>query len=312
MRRISVGGLTASVIGLGCNQFGATCDAAESARLVGAALNEGIDFFDVADEYGPDGLAEEYLGRALVGHRHEVVIATKFGSRLGNDPLSGGASPRWIERAVEGSLRRLGTDHIDLYQQHFPDSGVPHEETLAALDVLVTAGKVREIGLCNMTVADAQACLEIAATSDYRPIVSLQNRYNLLRQEARQDLLPAALAHQLAFIPYFPLASGVLGGRYQKGQPPPSDTRFHRHVDPAQARRMIDRDADRVSKLNGWAAERGHSVAELAIAWLASQSGVGPVIAGASRSDQVHANASAGGWVLTDEEIESVGRLAHD
>ena len=310
MRRLSVGRLTASAVGLGCNQFGATCDATQSAALVAAALDSGIDFFDVADEYGPDGLAEEYLGKALAGHRDDAVIATKFSSRLGNDPASGGASRPWIERAVEGSLRRLNTDHIDLYQQHFPDPVVPAEETLEALDNLVQAGKVLETGVCNMAFGDIRDRLRLAAEAGYRPAASVQDRYNLLRQEAGDELVPGTLAAGLAFIPYFPLASGMLGGRYRKGEPPPPDTRFRRHVELGQAQHMIDRDADRVASLQAWAAERGHSVAELAIAWLTSQPGIGPVIAGASTAGQVRANVAAAEWVLTPGEIETVSDLA--
>jgi aryl-alcohol dehydrogenase-like predicted oxidoreductase len=310
VRTVTIGTLSASVVGIGCNQFGATCDAGDAAAIVGAALDCGIDFFDVADEYGPDGLAEEYLGKAVAGHRAEVTIATKFSSRLGNDPASGGASRKWIETAVEASLRRLGTDYIDLYQQHFPDPGVGQEETLAALNDLVTAGKVREIGVCNMAVADVRARLRHAGAAGYRPIASVQDRYNLLRQEAADDLLPAVRTSGVAFIPYFPLASGMLGGRYRKGQPPPVGTRFHRHVDPGQARHIIDRDADRVARLQEWAQEHRHSIADLAIAWLASQPGVGPVIAGVSASEQVRANARAAEWELPAADIEMAGNLA--
>ena len=312
VRRVTVGTLNASVVGLGCNQFGATCDAGEAAAIVGAALDSGIDFFDVADEYGPDGLAEEYLGRAVAGHRAEVTIATKFSSRLGNDPASGGASRKWVESAVEASLRRLGTDYIDVYQQHFPDPTVGQEETLAALHDLVTAGKVREIGVCNMAAADVQARLRHAAATGYRPVASVQDRYNLLRQEAADELLPAVRAAGVAFIPYFPLASGMLGGWYRKGRPPPRDTRFHRHVEPGQAQHMIDRDADRVARLQRWAQEHRHSVADLAIAWLASQPGVGPVIAGVSTSEQVRANARAAEWELTAADVELAASLARN
>jgi aryl-alcohol dehydrogenase-like predicted oxidoreductase len=310
VRSVTIGALRASVVGLGCNQFGATCDAADAAAVVSAALDSGIDFFDVADEYGPDGLAEEYLGRAIAGHRAEVTIATKFSSRLRNDPASGGASRKWIETAVEASLRRLGTDYIDLYQQHFPDPSVGQEETLAALHDLVTAGKVREIGVCNMAATDVRARLRHAAAAGYRPIASVQDRYNLLRQEAADELLPAVRASGVAFIPYFPLASGMLSGRYRRGQPPPSDTRFHRHVDPEQARHMIDRDADQVATLQEWAQDHHHSIADLAIAWLASQPGVGPVIAGVSTSEQVRANAQAADWELPEADIEMAGNLA--
>jgi aryl-alcohol dehydrogenase-like predicted oxidoreductase len=282
MRLVTVGSIRASVIGLGCNQFGPTCDAEQTQRVVRAALDAGISFFDVADEYGPDGVAEEYLGRALVGRRDEAVIATKFGSRLRGDPATGGAGARWIARAAEDSLRRLGTDRIDLYQQHFPDTRVPQEETLTALDRLVRDGKVRAMGVCNMAPEVIEQRLSIARRGGLPRPASVQDRYNLLRQEAAAELLPCARRLGLAFLPFFPLASGMLGGRYQQGQPPPADSRFGRHLEPAHARHIIDRDAARVARLAAWAAEHGRGVAELAVAWLASQPGVGPVIAGAT------------------------------
>jgi aryl-alcohol dehydrogenase-like predicted oxidoreductase len=294
---------------VGCNQFGATLDARETREVVASALDAGINFFDVADEYGPDGIAEEYLGRALAGHRDQVVIATKFGSRLRSDPSTGGASAKWIIRAVEDSLRRLATDRIDLYQQHFPDEEVSHEETAAAVDKLVTDGKVVEAGVCNLTAADVDARIRAIEAAGMRPLAAIQDRYNLLRQEASDQLLPCARAHGLAFLPYFPLASGILGGRYRPGEAPPADSRFGRHVDPAQARHMIDRDGPTVLELQEWAARRGHQVPELAVAWLASQSGVGPVIAGVTTRQQVRTNARAADWQLTAEEINEVAVL---
>jgi aryl-alcohol dehydrogenase-like predicted oxidoreductase len=310
MRMVTVGSLRASVIGLGCNQFGPTCDPEQTRRVVRTALDAGINFFDVADEYGPDGVAEEYLGRALAGRRDEAIIATKFGLRLRGDPATGGAGARWIARAAEDSLRRLGTDHIDLYQQHLPDPGVPQEETLTALDRLVRDGKVLEVGVCNMAPDAIEQRLGIARHAGLTMPASVQDRYNLLRQEAAAELLPCARRLGLVFLPFFPLASGMLGGRYRQGQPPPADSRFGRHVDPAQARHMIDRDAARVARLAAWAAEHGRDVAELAIAWLASQPGVGPVIAGATRPEQAQANAAAADWTLNTNDVDHVGAIA--
>ena len=310
MRVVPVGSLRASVIGLGCNQFGPTCDAGETERVVRAALDAGISFFDVADEYGPDGVAEEYLGRALAGRRDEAVIATKFGLRLRGDPATGGAGARWIARAAEDSLRRLGTDRIDLYQQHVPDPGVPQEETLAALDRLVRDGKVQEVGVCNMEPAAVEQRVGIAGRAGFRRPASVQDRYNLLRQEAADELLPCARRLGLAFLPFFPLASGMLGGRYRPGHPPPADSRFGRHLEPGHARHIIDRDAARVARLTAWAAEHGRGVAELAIAWLASQPGVGPVIAGATRPEQAQTNAAAAAWTLTEGDVRHVAALA--
>ncbi|MGE0384011.1 MAG: aldo/keto reductase [Gammaproteobacteria bacterium] len=311
MRRRRIGDLEVSVVGIGCNQFGPTCDAAQTARVVGRALDLGINFFDVADEYGPEGLAEEYLGRALGPRRGEAVIATKFGHHMHGDPQRGGASARWIERAVEDSLRRLGTDCIDLYQQHFPDPAVPAQETLAAQDRLVRAGKVRAIGCCNLEAADLRERAAIAGAQGLTRLASAQNRLNLLRQEALEDLVPTIQALDMALLPFFPLASGMLSGRYRAGEPPPADSRFGRHLPPAQARRIIDRDFPRVQALDAWAAARGRTVAELAIAWLAALPAVASVIAGATTLAQVESNARAGAWELTAEEWREAAALGH-
>ena len=301
MRRI--GSLEVSVVGIGCNQFGPTVDKAQTAAIVNRALDTGVNFFDTADEYGPEGVSEEYLGAALVSRRDEAIIATKFGHHMDGDPLRGGASARWIEQAVEDSLRRLGTDRIDLYQQHFPDPDVPAEETLTALDRLVRDGKVREIGCCNLGAADIEERARIADARGLTRLASAQNRLNLLRQEARDDLVPALEQAEMVLIPFFPLAAGMLTGKYRRGQPMPSDSRFARHVDPAQAAHMIERDADRVEALEEWPREHGHGLAELAIAWLVSQPVVASVIAGATRPAQLDANAAAAGWKLDADQV---------
>jgi aryl-alcohol dehydrogenase-like predicted oxidoreductase len=304
MRRI--GSLEVSVVGIGCNQLGPTVDAKGAVAIVDAALEAGMNFFDTADEYGPEGVSEEYLGAAVRGRRDDVVIATKFGHHMNKDPLRGGASGRWIAQAVEDSLRRLGTDRIDLYQQHFPDPDVEAEETMTALDCLVREGKVREIGCCNLWTADVEERAKIADAKGLAPFVSAQNRLNLLRQEARDDLVPALERTGMALIPFFPLAAGMLTGKYRRGQPVPEDSRFGRHVDPPQVAHMIERDADRIEALDAWARDHGHGLAELAIAWLVAQPVVASVITGATKPAQARANAAAASWVLSADDVDEV------
>jgi aryl-alcohol dehydrogenase-like predicted oxidoreductase len=312
MEHRKIGGLRVSVLGVGCNQFGPSADQEATTRIVRGALDLGVNFFDTADEYGPEGLSEEYLGQALKGRRDDAVIATKFGHHMHGDPARGGASARWIGQAVEDSLRRLGTDRIDLYQQHFPDPGVEPEETLTALDALVKSGKVLEYGVCNLSGGEVERRRSIARTLDISAPVSAQNRYNLLRQEARDELVPVLEANQMALLPFFPLASGMLTGKYRAGEPLPDDSRFARHLPPDQASRIVDRDSAAVQRLWAWAANRGRSVAELAIAWLACQPIVGSVIAGVTKPEQIEANARAAEWSLTADEISEVGNLGKE
>jgi aryl-alcohol dehydrogenase-like predicted oxidoreductase len=306
----NLGELTVSVLGIGCNQFGPTADAETVHAIVDRALDLGVNFFDTADEYGPDGVSEEYLGRALSGRRDEAVIATKFASMVGGDPQRAGASARWIVQAVEDSLRRLGTDRIDLYQQHFPDPSVDDEETLTALDRLVASGKVVHHGVCNLPADDVARRCALAREGGMSAPVASQNRYNLLRQEARDELVPTLEQHHMMLLPYFPLASGMLTGKYRAGEALPPDSRFARHLPPEQAARIVERDHDVVERLDHWAAARGRSVAELAIAWLASQPIVGSVIAGVSRPEQVDANARAAAWCLTPDEVTEVANVS--
>jgi aryl-alcohol dehydrogenase-like predicted oxidoreductase len=307
-----LGGLSVSVMGIGCNQFGPTCDQARTTEVVNAALDAGINFFDTADEYGPEGVSEEYLGKALGGRRDEAVIATKFGHFMDGDPERGGASARWIEQAVEDSLRRLGTDRIDLYQQHFPDPEVEAEETMAALDRLVRAGKVREIGVCNLRADDLDERAKLADEKGLTRLATAQNRLNLLRQEAIDDLVPAIERNGMTLLPFFPLASGMLTGKYKRGQALPSDTRFANHLDPGQAAHIVERDGARVEAWDAWAAERGHTVAELALAWLVAQPVVSSVIAGATSAAQVAANAAASEWRLSPAEAAEVAAIGRD
>jgi aryl-alcohol dehydrogenase-like predicted oxidoreductase len=237
------------------------------------------------------------------------VIATKFGHFTDGDPSRGGAGARWIAQAVEDSLRRLGTDRIDLYQQHFPDPLVEPHETLTALDRLVREGKIVHHGVCNLGPDEVQSRCEIARSEGLSAPVSAQNRYNLLRQETRSELVPTLKANDMALIPYFPLASGMLTGKYRRGEPLPVDSRFAHHLDAAQADRIIERDGPAIQRLQLWAAEQGRSVADLAIAWLAAQPIVASVIAGVTKPGQVAANARATDWTLSPEQIEHVALL---
>ncbi|HET9604630.1 MAG TPA: aldo/keto reductase [Gemmatimonadales bacterium] len=299
MHTRSIGSLDVSVVGLGCNNFGRKLDAAGTARVVHAALDGGITFFDTADSYG-DTQSEVFLGRALAGRRNEVVVATKFGSKL--DEHRHGASPAYIRRAVEDSLRRLKTDRIDLYQLHWPDPAVPIADTLGALDELVKAGKVREIGCSNFSPAQLREA-DQAARPGAAKFASLQNEYSLLHRAPEPEILPLCQTLGMAFIPYFPLASGMLTGKYRKGQPPPPGSRIAegRHADLFNGHNL-----DIVGQLIAFSEERGHTILQLAFSWLLQRPAVASVIAGATTPEQVRANAAAADWTLSDGELGEV------
>lgn len=331
MEHRRIGALTVPVVGLGCNQLGtAACDAATAERIVGEAIDAGVTLFDTSDEYGRDyahpedlsgwGRTEEILGRALKGRRDKVILATKFGP-LGDprDPKGGGmfswprseGGARGIAIAVEESLSRLGTDYIDLYQLHFPEPRFPVDETLGALDRLVREGKVREIGCCNFSGAQLREAAAAASTNGFRPFGSSQNMLNALQRGAAADVLPACDELGMAFIPYYPLASGMLTGKYRRGEPPPGGTRLVEQVDEASRKRILsDRNFARLEGMEGFAKERGHTLLELAFAWLLAQKTCATVIAGAAKPGQVSANARAAGWRITPEEAAEVVRLA--
>lgn len=306
METRSLGPLSVSVVGLGCNQIGTTCDDLRSRDVVHAALEQGVTLFDTADEYG-DGRSEEVLGRLLRGHRDQVIIATKFGCRMGNDPNRSGASARWITRALDDSLRRLGTDRIDLYQLHFPDAVVPIEETLSTLDGLVKAGKVRAIGCCNLDPPQIHAAATTARARAFSAFISAQTKLNLLRRERLNDVAPACAAEGMALIPYFPLASGLLTGKYRRGTPPPPGTRLSENVTPEVAAKVLsDTTFDRIEALERIANERGRSLLELAVAWLASLSVVSSVICGATSAIQVTRNVAASEWRLDAATMSAI------
>jgi aryl-alcohol dehydrogenase-like predicted oxidoreductase len=304
MDRRRIGSLEVSVVGLGTNNFGMSMHADEVPPVVDAALDSGITFFDTADSYGD---SEERLGQALGRHRDEVIIGTKFGSRVGPEG-TGGAAPAYVAEAIERTLRRLGTDRVDLYQLHRPDPETPIADTLGALDELVRQGKVREIGCSNFSAEQLRQAEAAVAPAAAR-FVSVQNHYNLVHREDEREVLPECERLGLAYLPYFPLASGLLTGKYTKGEAPPEGTRLQRWGDRAGGV-LTDRNFAVVEALGEWAAERGHSLLDLAFAWLASKDVVASVIAGATSVDQVHANAAAGTWALTPQEVAEVDAVA--
>jgi aryl-alcohol dehydrogenase-like predicted oxidoreductase len=305
MQTRNIGALAVSVVGLGCNNFGGRLDQERTTQVVNAALEAGINFFDTADVYG-ETRSEELLGRALGNRRRSVVIATKFGLPL-DDKRPGGARPEYIRRAVEDSLRRLGTDYIDLYQLHRPDPAVPIAETLGALDQLVRGGQLREIGCSNFSVdqiREAEAVVKAGAAR----FVSVQNEYSLLHRDPEQGVLAECARRGLGFLPYFPLASGLLTGKYAAGQAPPVGARL---ADGAMSTRFRnDRNVQLAEALSRFAASRGHTLLELAMSWLLGQPAVASVIAGATSAEQVRANVAASSWVLSADEREEVDRLA--
>jgi aryl-alcohol dehydrogenase-like predicted oxidoreductase len=292
-----IGSLEASVVGLGCNNFGTRLDAAATANVVHAALDAGVTFLDTAELYG-DGLSEEYIGRALGDRRDRAVIATKFGYKKGHPARAG--QPENVRRAVEESLRRLRTDRIDLYQIHSPDPRTPIADTLAALDELVRAGKVREIGCSNFSVEQLRDA-EDAVKGGAPRFVSVQNQYSLMHREPEDGVLDECRRQGLAFLPYYPLASGLLTGKYRLGRPAPGGTRI------AEGSEKLREDNLRVVEaLVAFAEGRGHTVLELAFAWLLAHRAVASVIAGATRPEQVRANAVAAAWRLAPEERAEV------
>jgi len=295
-----IGSLTVSVIGLGCNNFGGRIDAAATTAVVHAALDAGITFFDTADIYGGTR-SEEYLGRALGERRHEAVVATKFGMRV--DDARRGAHPAYVKRAAEDSLRRLGTDVIDLYQLHEPDPTVPIADTLGALDELVREGKVREVGCSNFSVAQLREAAEVPTRAHF---ASVQNEYSLLHREPERDgVLAECERAGIAFLPYFPLADGLLTGKYRRGQAPPPGARLSAGTGRA-AGRLADANLARVERLAAVAEGAGHTVLDLAFAWLLARPAVASVIAGATKPEQVRANAATAAWQLGDADLAAV------
>ena len=300
-RRLGSSDLEVTVVGLGCNNFGGRIDEPAARAVIDAALDAGVTFFDTADVYGNRGGSEEIIGRALAGRRDQVVLATKFGHDLG-DGETARATRTYIRKAVENSLRRLQTDRIDLYQYHRPDGVTPLAETLEALHELVQEGMVRAIGSSNFTPAMVEEAAAIAAERGLTPFVSEQSEYSWLRRSAEQELLPTCRRLGIGFIPYFPLASGLLTGKYAKGEPAPEGTRL-------AGRELADADLDTVERLREFAERHGVSLLDVAIGGLAAVDGVASVIAGATKPEQVRANAAAGAWEPTAEQLAELRSL---
>lgn len=308
-RNLGASGLQVSAVGLGCNNFGRRCDAAQTKMVVEKAIELGVTFFDTADIYGPRGVSEEYLGAALKEHRRNVVIATKFAGPMGDGSLWGGASRRYVFEAVDASLRRLGADYIDLYQIHFPDVKTPIEETMRALDDVVRAGKARYIGCSNFASWQVVESQWVARGQHLTPFVSAQNQYNLLDRRIERELAPACQKYGLGVLPYFPLANGFLTGKYRPGEPPPEGTRLAAMQGRGAEQTLTDANYEMLGKLESFARGRGHSMLDLAIGWLASQPFVSSVIAGATKPEQIEQNVAAAAWKLTGEEMAEVGKI---
>ncbi|HXV16236.1 MAG TPA: aldo/keto reductase [Gemmatimonadaceae bacterium] len=298
-----IGSLEVSVIGVGCNNFGRKLDPEATTKVVDAAIDEGINFFDTADIYGGTK-SEEYLGKALGKRRADVIVATKFGMKV--DEKRRGARPEYVLQAAEDSLRRLGTDYIDLYQLHEPDPTVPISDTLGALDQLVQAGKVREIGCSNFTIDQLREA-ESAAKPNAARFVSVQNEYSIFHREPELEILPECSSTGMAFLPYFPLANGMLTGKYRKGQPAPEGSRIGSGWN---SKLLTEKNLDIVEKLIEFAKGCDRTILDLAFSWLLTRPMVASVIAGATSADQVRANANAGTWHLSDLDLETINKIA--
>jgi len=303
-----LGQLEVSLVGVGGNNFGRRLDADGTRAVVDAALDAGVNLFDTSDSYG-DGSSEELLGRALGRRRGEALVATKFGSVMGGDPEKSGARPEYVRAACEASLGRLGIDVIDLYQLHRPDPDTPLEETLGALHELVLEGKVREIGCSNFSPAQIEQSRRSSDERGITAFASVQNHWSLLHREPEENgVIDACRAHGMGVLPYFPLAAGMLTGKYTRGAPPPPGTRLGET--PARAQRYLnDHNFAIVDQLQDFARQRGHTLLELAIGWLAAAPVTASVIAGATKPEQVRANAGALGWELTEAERQEVDTL---
>lgn len=308
-RQLGRSGLRVSVIGLGGNTFGRYVDEQGTAAIVRQALDEGINFIDTADIYNA-GRSEEYLGAAMQGLRDQLLIATKVGMRAGEGPNDTGSSRKRIIESCEASLRRLRTDAIDLYQIHQFDPHTTLEETLGALDDLVRAGKARYIGCSNYPAWRLVEALWVSDRHRLVSYVSVQPEYNLLQREVERSLVPACLRFGVGIIPYFPLAAGVLTGKYKPGEPPPEGTRGYNN--PRFEPRLRNETLEAVQRLDAWAHERGHTVLELALAWLAARPEVSTIITGTTRPQQVAANAQAVEWRLSPEDIAELDAIVGD
>jgi aryl-alcohol dehydrogenase-like predicted oxidoreductase len=303
-RRLGSSDLDVSVVGLGCNNFGGRTDLARTRAVVDAALDAGVTFFDTADVYGNRGGSERFLGEILEGRRDRVVLATKFGWDMGADGNVLRGSADYAKRAIETSLERLRTDHVDLYYYHRPDGVTPFAETLGAMHELVLEGKARAIGCSNLTVDQLREVDAVTKENGLTPIVALQNEYSLFERAAEDEVLPLSRELGIGFVPYFPLASGLLTGKYRRGEPAPAGSRLAGRED-----RLTDDRLRRVEELESFAEERGHTLLELATCALACTPGVASVISGATSPEQVRANADACTWQLSADDFAALAEV---
>ena len=306
-RSIGNSALSVSIVGLGCNNFG-RLDLESSRKVVHRALDLGVTLFDTADVYGNRSGSEEQLGAILGARRNGIVLATKFGMPMSDDGSQSGASRRYIAEAVEASLKRLKTDRIDLYQLHQPDPKTPLDETLEALTALVKGGKVRFIGCSNLPawqVADSQW---LSKTKGLAHFISAQDEYSLLVRDAEKELIPALKAHGMGLLPYFPLASGMLTGKYRRGADVPAGTRMAL-IKRLSDRYMTEENWKIVGALDAFCAKRGRTILELAFSWLVSNPVLSSVIAGATRPEQIEQNVAAANWALTPEDLAEIDRI---
>jgi aryl-alcohol dehydrogenase-like predicted oxidoreductase len=307
-RNLGRAGVKVSAIGVGCNQFGGKVDQEGTKAIVFRALDEGINFFDTANVYGnPDGRSEEYLGAALEGLRDRVVLATKGRFKMGEGPNDLGASRYHILNAVEASLRRLRTDHIDLYQIHAWDETTPVEETMRTLDDLIRSGKVRYIGTSQFSAWQLCRGNDVAEMMGWEQFVTIQTHYHMLERNAERELMPYCAWAKVGILPYFPLAGGFLTGKYKRGEPPPAGSRGEKS--PYVQKYLTDANFDKLDKFRLFADSREHTLHDLAFAWLLSHKSIPSVIAGATNPDQVTANASAIAWKLSDEDLAELKEL---
>jgi aryl-alcohol dehydrogenase-like predicted oxidoreductase len=307
-RSLGESGLMVSVAGLGCNNFGNRVDLAGTRAVVDAAIDEGVTLLDTAESYGGQGASELALGEVLKGRRDKVVLATKFGGAdMGYGPAAGAKGSRsYIKVAVEKSLTRLKTDYIDLYQLHTPDPVTPIDETIAALDDLVTEGKVRYLGHSNLAGWQIADAAHAAASTGRAPFISAQNHWSLLERGAEREVVPAARHFGVGLLPFFPLANGLLTGKVRKGQGIPENSRL---AEPRRAGYVTDAKLDKVEALIAWGQDHGVSILETAIGGLAAQPGCSSVIAGATSPEQVKANAAAGEWEPTEDQLAAIDKI---
>ena len=302
-RHLGNSGLEVSLVGLGGNTFGGRCDAQATTTIVNTALDLGVNLIDTADIYGP-GLSEEYIGQAVRGRRREAVIATKFALKMNGGHYRADGSRRYIMEAVESSLRRLGTDYIDLYQIHMPDPKTPIEETLRALDDLVRRGVVRYVGCVNYKAWQLADAAWTARTEHLTPFISAENRYNIMDRGIESELLPACERFGAGVLPFLPLGGGFLTGKYRAGEQPPEDARL---ATGGMSSRMLNEGNFAIlGRLEAVAGERGHTLLDLAMGWLSAQPRVSSIIAGATRPEQVEQNVRAGEWKMTAEDLAAV------